>query len=114
MYSVGCTASNTVRLTTTQFYMEVENEHRNEPREHYQSRCPGLRNFRQHETVASDTYFPTKVTNQGHTSSQMFFGLDSDFWVTYPMKTESANGEATTLVHMGALISSGLIMHRVN
>jgi hypothetical protein len=24
----------------------------------------------------------------------MFAGLDSDFWVTYPMKTESANGEA--------------------
>jgi hypothetical protein len=74
--------------------MEVENEHQNEPREHYQSCCPGLWNFRQHETVASDTYFPTKVTNQGHTCSQMFVGLDSDFWVTYPMKTESANGEA--------------------
>jgi hypothetical protein len=77
----------TVLDATTQLYMEVENEHRNEPREHYQSRCPGLCNFRQHETVASDTYFPTKVTNQGHTCSQMFVGLDSDFWVTYPMKT---------------------------
>jgi hypothetical protein len=84
----------TVLDTTTQLYMEVENEHRNDLREHYQSRCPGLCNFRQHETVASDTYFPTKVTNQGHTCSQMFVGLDSDFWVTYPMKTESANGEA--------------------
>jgi hypothetical protein len=84
----------TVLDATTLLYMEVENEHRNEPREHYQSQCAGLRNFREHETVASDTYFPTKVTNQGHTCSQMFVGLDSDFWVTYPMKTESANGEA--------------------
>jgi hypothetical protein len=80
--------------TSTQLYMEVENEHRNEPREHYQSWCPGLCNFQQHEIVASDTYFPTKVTNQGHTCSQMFVGLDLDFWVTYSMKTESANGEA--------------------
>jgi hypothetical protein len=75
----------TVLDATTQLYMEVENEHRNEPREHYQSQCPGLCKF-----VASDTYFPTKVTNQGHTCSQMFVGLDSDFWVTYPVKTESA------------------------
>jgi hypothetical protein len=79
---------------TTQLYMEVENKHRNEPQEHYHSCCPGLRNFRQNDTVVSDTYFPTKVTNQGHTCLQMFVGLDSDFWVTYPLKTESANGEA--------------------
>ena len=84
----------TVLDATTQLYMEVENEHRNEPREHYQSLCPGLRNFRQNETVASDTYFPTKVTNQGHTCSQIFVGLNSDFWATYPLKTEAANGEA--------------------
>jgi hypothetical protein len=48
---------------TTQLYMEVENENQDEPREHYKSRCPGLRIFWQHETVASDTYFPTQVTN---------------------------------------------------
>jgi hypothetical protein len=42
----------TVLDATTQLYMEVENENRDEPREHYKSRCPGLRNFRQHETVA--------------------------------------------------------------
>jgi len=84
----------TVLDATTQVYMNVENENRGEPREHYQSICPGLRNFRQNETVASDTYFPTKVTNQGHTCSQIFIGLDSDFWVTYPLKRESSNGEA--------------------
>jgi hypothetical protein len=43
----------TVLEATTQLYMEVENENRNEPREHYKSLCPGLRSFRQHETVAS-------------------------------------------------------------
>ena len=84
----------TVLDATTQLYMEVENENRTEPREHYQSLCPGLRNFRQNETVATDTFFPTKVTNQGHTCSQIFVGLDSDFWATYPLKTESANVEA--------------------
>ena len=84
----------TVLDATSQLYMEVENENRTKPREHYQSLCPGLHNFRQNETVASDTFFPTKVTNQGHTCSQIFVGLDSDFWATYPLKTESANGEA--------------------
>ena len=84
----------TVLDATTQLYMHVENKHRGEPREHYQSRCPGLRNFRQNETVASDTYFPTTITNQGHTCSQLFVGLDSDFWVTYLLKQESSNGEA--------------------
>ena len=84
----------TVLDATTQLYMSVENENRDEPREHYKSLCPGLRNFRQNESVASDTYFPTAVMNQGHTCSQIFVGLDSDFWVTYPLKTESSNGEA--------------------
>ena len=84
----------TVLEATTQLYMNVENEQRDEPREHYQSLCPGLKNHRQKETVASDTYFPTRVTNQGHTCWQMFVGLDSDFWVTYPLKTEATNGEA--------------------
>jgi hypothetical protein len=84
----------TVLEATTQFYMKVENENRNKPQEHYKSLCPGLRNFRQHETVASDTYFPSLTTNQGHTCSQRFVGLDSDFWATYPLKSESSNGEA--------------------
>jgi hypothetical protein len=84
----------TVLDATTQLYMTIENENRSQPREHYQSLCPGLRNFRQNETVASDTYFPSRTTNQGHTCSQIFVGLDSDFWVTYPLKTESSNGEA--------------------
>jgi hypothetical protein len=74
----------TVLDATTQFYMQVENENRDEPREDYKSRCPGLWNFRQHETVVSDTYFPTQITNQGHTCSQLFVGLDSVFWVTLP------------------------------
>ena len=34
------------------------------------------------------------MTNQGHTCSQIFVGLNSDFWATYPLKTESTNGEA--------------------
>jgi hypothetical protein len=46
------------------------------------------------EIFASDTYFSTKVTNQGHTCSQIFVGVDSDIWVTYPLKRESSNGEA--------------------
>jgi hypothetical protein len=42
----------TVLDATTQLYMEVDNEHRTEPREHYQSQCRGLHNIPQHETVA--------------------------------------------------------------
>jgi hypothetical protein len=62
----------TVLEATTQLYMEVENENRNETREHYKSLCPGLRNFCQHETVASDTYFPSLTTNHRDTHVHNF------------------------------------------
>ena len=32
----------TVLDATTQVYLHIENEHRDEPREHYKSLCPGL------------------------------------------------------------------------
>jgi hypothetical protein len=84
----------TVLDAATQLYMTVENENRIEPREHCKSLYPGLRNFQQNETVASNTYFPSVVTNQGHTCSKSFVGLDSDFWATHPLKSESSNGKA--------------------
>jgi hypothetical protein len=34
------------------------------------------------------------LTNQGHTCSQIFIGLDLDFWATHPLKTKSLNGKA--------------------
>jgi hypothetical protein len=83
----------TVLDVTTQLYMSVENENCNEPRKHYKSLCPGLRNFRQNKIVASDTFFPAVTTNQGHTCSQLFAGLDSDFWATCPLKSELTNGD---------------------
>jgi hypothetical protein len=81
-------------MCTAQLYMLVENENRNKPREHYKSLCPRLRNFPQNKTAASDTYFPAVTTNQGLTCSQLFVGLDYDFWATYPLKLESTNGDA--------------------
>jgi hypothetical protein len=95
----------TVLDATTQLYMNVENENRDEPREHYQSLCPGLRNHRQRESVASDTYFPTQVTNQGHTCSQLFVGLDSDFWATYPLKNGGNKWRSPARLHKDAWVS---------
>ncbi|MGH7955023.1 MAG: reverse transcriptase domain-containing protein [Gloeomargaritales cyanobacterium] len=79
---------------TTQFYLSVEGENREEPRRHLQSRAPGLRLPRQNELVYSDTYFPSVQSDRGNTCSQIFVGEDSDRWETYPLKTESHNGIA--------------------
>jgi hypothetical protein len=79
---------------TTQYYMNTEVENRQNPRDHRKSRFPGLRCKRQHEAVASDTFFPSIVTNRGNTCSQFFVTLDSDRWDVFPLKTEHNNGAA--------------------
>ena len=79
---------------TTQFYLETESENRQDPRRHLKSRTPGLRYPRQHETVASDTFFPSVTSDRGNTCSQFFVGQTSDRWEVYPLKTESHNGTA--------------------
>jgi len=57
---------------TTQYYTRVEVENRLDPRRHMQSRFPGLRNNRMQELYSTDTYFPSEITDQGHTCSQLF------------------------------------------
>ena len=79
---------------TTQFYLETESENRQDPRRHLKSRMPGLRLPRQHETVASDTFFPSVTSDRGNTCSQFFVGTTSDRWEVYPLKSESHNGVA--------------------
>ena len=79
---------------TTQFYMKVECENRQNPRHHYQSRFPALRLKRQNEMVASDTFFPSVPTNRGHTCSQFFAGTETDRWEVFPLKSECHNGTA--------------------
>ena len=79
---------------TTQFYMNVECENRQNPRHHYKSRFPALRLKRQNEMVASDTFFPSIQTNRGHTCSQFFAGTKSDRWEVFPLKSECNNGTA--------------------
>jgi hypothetical protein len=79
---------------TTQYYMNVEIENRQNPRDHVKSRFPGLRNKRQNEAVASDTFFPAVISNRGNTCSQFFTTLTSDRWDVYPLKSEKYNGTA--------------------
>ena len=79
---------------TTQFYLEAECENREDPRRHLKARTPGIRYPRQHETVASDTFFPSVTSDRGNTCSQFFFGLTSNRWEVFPLKTESHNGIA--------------------
>eukprot|EP00957_Ditylum_brightwellii_P094410 7189035-Ditylum_brightwellii.AAC.1 len=56
---------------------------RQDPRQHFKYRFPGIRYPRKTETVASDTFFPTVKTRR-----------ESDRWEVYPLKTESHNGVA--------------------
>ena len=79
---------------TTQYYLSLESENRMDPRRHMKSRAPGLRLDRQHEPVASDTFFPSVKSDRGNTCSQMFLGTKSKRWEVYPMKLESHNGKA--------------------
>ena len=52
---------------TTQFYLSMDHENRENPRDHYQSRHPALKLPRQREGAATDTYFPSVVSSRGHT-----------------------------------------------
>jgi hypothetical protein len=79
---------------TTQYYLNAEIENRQDPRDHIKSRFPGLRIKRQNEMAASDTFFPSVVTNRGYTCSQLCIGLDSDRWEVYPLRNEGQNVKA--------------------
>ena len=79
---------------TTQSYLNIPGDGREEPLHNFVSRAPGLCLPRQKETVASDTFFPLVVSNRGNTCSRMFHVLTSKFWAIYPLKTESRNTEA--------------------
>jgi hypothetical protein len=79
---------------TTQYYLNTEFENRQHPRDHVKSRFPGLRCHRQKEAVASDTFFPSVVSNRGNTCSQFFATVDSDRWDVFPLKSENNNVSA--------------------
>ena len=63
---------------TTQHYIRVECESRDDPRRYIRSRVPGLRCLRQKETVATDTLFPSIISDRRNTCLQFFCGVDSD------------------------------------
>ena len=72
---LGMQPENIVKKTlenTTQHYMRVECESRDDPRRHIRSRAPGLRCLRQKETVATDTLFPLIISDRGNTCLQFF------------------------------------------
>ena len=72
---LGMQPENIVEKTlenTTQHYMRVECESRDDPRRHIRSRAPGLRCLRQKETVATDTLFPSIISDRGNTCLQFF------------------------------------------
>ena len=72
---LGMQPENIVEKTlenTTQHYMRVECESRDDPRRHIRSRAPGLRCLRQKETVVTDTLFPSIIADRGNTCLQFF------------------------------------------
>eukprot|EP00957_Ditylum_brightwellii_P086519 6582774-Ditylum_brightwellii.AAC.1 len=48
----------------TNLYFNVEVENRQDPRQHFKYRFPGIRYPRQTETVVLDTFFPTLKTRR--------------------------------------------------
>ena len=48
---------------TNFFHLNVEVENRMVPNMHMKARAPELRHFRQHESISSDTFFPTAVSD---------------------------------------------------
>lgn len=79
---------------TTHFYLNAEIENRQDPRRSLKSQRPGLRVKRRNEVVATDTYFPSVKSAQGHTCSQFFVGQQSNRWDTFPLKSEHQNYQA--------------------
>eukprot|EP00957_Ditylum_brightwellii_P023218 1752261-Ditylum_brightwellii.AAC.1 len=79
---------------STNFYLNIEDKNREDPRKHYKYRFPGLRYPRQKEMVATDTFFPSIKSRIGNTCSQFFVGTASDRWDVYPLKTEIHNVSA--------------------
>ena len=70
---LGMQPENIVEKTlenTTQHYMRLECESRDDPRRHIRSRAPGLRCLRQKETVATDSLFPSITSDRGNTYLQ--------------------------------------------
>ena len=51
---------------TTQHYLRMECESRNDQKGHIKTRTPRLRQKRLNETVATDTLFPSIKSNQGN------------------------------------------------
>ena len=76
---------------TTQFYLNCPGESRDNSVWHYKSRFPGLRYPRLREGVATDTFFPSVISDRGNTCSQFFAGTKSNRWEIYPLKSESDN-----------------------
>ena len=62
------------------------------PRIHFFSRFPGLRENRLNETYSTDKFFPSVKSDRGNTCSQLFVGEESGRWEGYPMEKESQNG----------------------
>ena len=76
------------------FYLNCPGENRDVPQRHYKSRFPGLRYPRLREGVATDTFFPSLVSDRGNSCSQFFVGLNSNRWEVFPLKSECYNDTA--------------------
>ena len=74
--------------------MNVEVENRAVGRRHFKSRFPFLREKRLNDEFHTDTYFPSIITNDGNTCSQMFIGRNTDYMHINLMKTESHSAQA--------------------
>ena len=79
---------------TIQLAMNVEVENRMIGQKHFKSRFPFLREKRLNDEFHSDTYYPSVLTNDGNTCSQMFISRNTDYMKVHLLKSESHSGQA--------------------
>ena len=78
---------------TTHFHLNLETKNQMIPQMHMKLRAPGLQQFRQNESISSNTFFPAIKIDQGKTCSQLFVGQKSKRREVFPLKSEFYNGK---------------------
>ena len=79
---------------TTQFYLDVAEENRSNPQQHFWKRFKAVMDYRQNEEVATDFVYFLIKSSQGHKGGQFFAGVTSKRWAFFPLHRESQNSEA--------------------
>ena len=79
---------------TTQYYLDIEEDNRDNPQRHFRKRFKAIPERRQHEAVGTDFVYFARKTSQGHIGGQFFSGVTSKRWEFFPLVKECQNSQA--------------------